>query len=453
MLEPSDVAVAPWPGRSGALAKLKPGPGRPAADVADHQRARIQQATIEIVAERGYEAVTVREIARLAGVSTKAFYQNFASKEQAFRDTLEEIARGLCGHLAAQGHLEVASRRDRMRQVIQTVIDELAGDPRAASLILIESHVAGPDTMQRLRLVDRSIKDSIAQSLGLEHDENQPSSRVVDGIVSGLLSLVRSRLLAGREREIPQLVDPLTLWAVSYVDSASPRLREIDRAISPSVQNGDTSGDREWTTGRVEAPPGNLALLLSATAKLTASNGLHGLEVRHILAAAGVRRRAFYSNFASAEDCFVATLELQMKRVLAHVSGAREVGNGLAENTYQAVSSLCDQIAQDQVLANFCFGDLSLSGRKAMRCRERFLTDLGSSIGGGDSKTVSDEVFGEASASALWNVIHNEVMAGRANQLPRVAGTLAYLVLAPSMGASAAIEALCKVHPMASSQS
>ena len=55
--------------------KLSPGPGLPPSEVAHHQRARIHSAIVEIAGERGQEAVTIREIARLSGVSSRAFYR------------------------------------------------------------------------------------------------------------------------------------------------------------------------------------------------------------------------------------------------------------------------------------------------------------------------------------------------------------------------------------------
>jgi AcrR family transcriptional regulator len=52
------------------FSKLRPGPGQSASDVAADQRARIQKAMIEMVAERGYETVKIRELVLLAGVSS-----------------------------------------------------------------------------------------------------------------------------------------------------------------------------------------------------------------------------------------------------------------------------------------------------------------------------------------------------------------------------------------------
>ena len=71
--------------------KLSPGPGLSSREVASHQRARLHAAMVEIAGEYGYEAVTVRELARLAGVSTRAFYEGFRDKEECFLKTYELV--------------------------------------------------------------------------------------------------------------------------------------------------------------------------------------------------------------------------------------------------------------------------------------------------------------------------------------------------------------------------
>ncbi|HET7589657.1 MAG TPA: helix-turn-helix domain-containing protein, partial [Solirubrobacterales bacterium] len=74
---PQDAAQSQKP-----YGKLSPGPGKPATEVAAHQRARIHSAMVELAADRGYKAVTVRDLARLAGVSSRAFYKHFNGKEE-----------------------------------------------------------------------------------------------------------------------------------------------------------------------------------------------------------------------------------------------------------------------------------------------------------------------------------------------------------------------------------
>ena len=63
-------------------------------------RQRLQQATLELFQQQGYEATTTAEIAARAGVTERTFFRHFADKrealfdgEEAFRDTLAERVR------------------------------------------------------------------------------------------------------------------------------------------------------------------------------------------------------------------------------------------------------------------------------------------------------------------------------------------------------------------------
>ena len=68
-----DVAVGPYlPGRSAAV-DASP------ESLSKHQR--IMDAALELFAMRGYQATTVPEIAKAAGVATGAIYRNFDTKE------------------------------------------------------------------------------------------------------------------------------------------------------------------------------------------------------------------------------------------------------------------------------------------------------------------------------------------------------------------------------------
>lgn len=69
----------------GPYERIKPGPnGMGPRVVASHQRARIYSSLGAVLARRGYRAATVADVLRLAGVSRRAFYEHFDSKEQCF---------------------------------------------------------------------------------------------------------------------------------------------------------------------------------------------------------------------------------------------------------------------------------------------------------------------------------------------------------------------------------
>jgi len=67
--------------------KLRPGPGIPASEVERHQRARLHRAMFQLVAERGYDRVTVRALVSTAKVSSRSFYQHFQGVHDCFEQT------------------------------------------------------------------------------------------------------------------------------------------------------------------------------------------------------------------------------------------------------------------------------------------------------------------------------------------------------------------------------
>src|SRR5258707_1556059 len=77
------------PGRdSRSLANPRAGVTRESAKA--DQRRRILRATGELVAKRGYDAVTVELIVKRARVSFKTFYSHFAGKEECFIELFDE---------------------------------------------------------------------------------------------------------------------------------------------------------------------------------------------------------------------------------------------------------------------------------------------------------------------------------------------------------------------------
>ena len=80
-------------------------------------RRRLQQATLELFLERGYDATTTAEIAAKAGVTERTFFRHFPDKrealfdgEEAFRDALTDAVAGAPEGLAPVDALLCAFR-------------------------------------------------------------------------------------------------------------------------------------------------------------------------------------------------------------------------------------------------------------------------------------------------------------------------------------------------------
>src|SRR5581483_8986086 len=69
-------------------------------EVAASQRLRLERAITELLAERGYAAITIGELAARAGVSRGAFYEHFSGKENCLLSAYDRWAANLLESMA-----------------------------------------------------------------------------------------------------------------------------------------------------------------------------------------------------------------------------------------------------------------------------------------------------------------------------------------------------------------
>jgi AcrR family transcriptional regulator len=118
-------------------------------------RARLLEAMVRAVAQKGYEAATVADAVRLARVSRGTFYEQFASKEAcllaAYRAGYEVLEQRI-GE-AVRG---AADWREELRLGLRAYLRTLESDPLFARMYLIEAHVVAEEREQVLeRFADR----------------------------------------------------------------------------------------------------------------------------------------------------------------------------------------------------------------------------------------------------------------------------------------------------------
>jgi AcrR family transcriptional regulator len=116
------------------------------------RRARIAEAALEAFASRGYDAISVGEIAIAAGVTRTVLYDHFPSKKALFLWLLERESSQLLDHVAAR-ILAEGPRAERMRRAIDAFLSFVETHPLAWRLLSREG--AGDEeiaaTQDRLR--------------------------------------------------------------------------------------------------------------------------------------------------------------------------------------------------------------------------------------------------------------------------------------------------------------
>lgn len=423
--------------------KLTPGPGMPAADVAAHQSARIHRAMIEIVADRGYDAVNVRELAHLAGVSSGAFYKLFQSKELCFLRTHDLVARRATRRIIAS-QVGESDWRERPRLIFDAFVHELEEDPDAARLALVEAYAAGPAALEQARETEAIFELMMAQTFARAPEGRVVSPMLVEGMMAGVAGVARTRLLAGREGELADLDAEMVDWMLCYASISADRLLELDpqsvwrdtRLLPLTVLSASGEGEAWSRTG-------DRALILTSTAELTAANGYSSLTLSGIHRGAGVSRAIFKSHFESVEDCFIAAMEQRTAEALAQAARAQTAGRTWPGGLYRAISALCDQIAGDPLLAGVCLVDNFASDSSGSRIRRQLIAKVVEQLA--DSAPPAEQpsaLIAEASTAAIWTLFHHHVVRALAHSTPQVAATLSFVALAPVIGAAAAIAAI-----------
>src|ERR1051325_4742048 len=131
---------------------------RPRQSRAQHTARALQEALVQLLAEREYAAISIREIVSVAGTGLGSFYQYFSSKD--------DLAR-VCLHLRSKALL--AAMRDAAQRHAGQPMDAIASALVAAAIdahrehpgqwdghYLLERHLSGAPAYRKMyeRFVD-----------------------------------------------------------------------------------------------------------------------------------------------------------------------------------------------------------------------------------------------------------------------------------------------------------
>jgi AcrR family transcriptional regulator len=169
------------------------------------RRGRILRALAVTMAEKGYQATTIADIARAGRVSKTIVYAHFRDKEQCLLElytrstdhVLETIRR-----TQEEAHRAGLPWRERLRSVIGAYLGALAGGQEVAWAALVEVQAAGrPALALRRVVIDRYVDliTAFAADLATEHpDEVRTVPReLVVAAVGGINELILARVERG----------------------------------------------------------------------------------------------------------------------------------------------------------------------------------------------------------------------------------------------------------------
>ena len=181
--------------------------------VREAQRARMLDAMVQAVAERGYARVVVADVIERAGVSRKTFYEQFSNKEDCFLATYDA---GVDALLDAIDEALTALAPDWLagaRRAVEVYLERMAARPAFARAFLIEALGAGTAALERRDVVQRrfaaqleSIHRRARADIPAIPDVPPHTFRAAVGAVN---ELVTAHVLERGANTLPELTDAI----------------------------------------------------------------------------------------------------------------------------------------------------------------------------------------------------------------------------------------------------
>jgi len=401
--------------------------------VARHQRTRLYGAMIEAVHKAGYTETTVAHVIALAGVSRRAFYEQFANKEECFLATYDiSVARSKKKILDAW--LTDRGWANRLHRSCQAFAEDAYRNAKSTRLVLIEGLGIGPRARERLLLASGAYERVISSAFDVAPDGIKLPPLAPRAIVGGGRYVTAARLRQGRESELPGLTDELLDFVSAYRSPVAGRLTLGELPYPPHVPplpvrflSGDDRRSR----------------VLSAVVHLTLDEGFGELSDPQIAQFAGMSTESFHKQFPDKEQAFLTVLDEFASELIQVMIAASARASSWPEGVCLAVQAAVDYMVAHPGLVRMAFIDIFDIGPRMVGrlddILERFVKLLQR---GAPEPRRAPALSAEAVTGALWTVLSGYAVRNRLRYLPCLVDHLAFLVLAPYLGPKPAIDAI-----------
>ena len=394
-------------------------------EVAKNQRRRMYGAMIEAVAASGYGRTSVKQVVMLAGVSRRAFYEQFANKEECFLATLDLIASQALVHIAAGYRSTEGTLEERMEAALRRFAEVVASNPKGARLMLVDAPSAGPAGWERLTETMRIFEQRLAASFAHAPDAAPLPEPVARAIVGGLRRATFVRLVEQRTDEMLQLVEDMLSWTLVFRTGEPSPLGVRLRAV-PSETH--IAGEDER------------ACVLRSALELASLEGYGNLTPMRIADEAGVSIDTFFDMFDDMEECFLAAIEQLSEDVRKTVSDpgltSSEWPVAVRRSLERMMRYFAARPAYTQTIATGVFA----MGQRAVDLVAELASEVATRLTAGAPGPPLTGLAHEGIEGAIWHTIYSQTTEGGTGALPELSDYLAYVVLAPFLGAEQAAQ-------------
>ena len=416
-------------------------------EVKRDQCERLHSAIIELIAERGYQAVRIRDLTKLARISRPTFYGLYTNKEELLLAAYDEIAQRTA-KTAIRAYQAQGTRGERLRAAIRAFAELAASTPEGMSLMVLGAFGSGPSVLEHRNNTLQALEQSI-HAIRSPAGSSVASDLTVKIVLGGIREVTAGRLRQGRAHELPGLADELAAWAGCYPVELPAGLQcapaAKTRARPPEISERALRTEGRLPSGRHDLSrefiiKNQRERIVNATASIVAGKGLSNLTIPEIAKRANVSHHTFYEMYPSKHDAFLGALKVGMHQALLVVGQAYDTHkDDWPQGVAAGLRALLHYLASEPAHSHLILVDTFAASPEATATREESLHAFASYLQPGykyaDKERPVPSIAPEAIAGGIWQVLHHYAEDERTGELPILAPQLIYAALSPFLGA------------------
>jgi AcrR family transcriptional regulator len=392
---------------------------------AEARRAVIERVAAEAFAQKGYDGVSVDEIAVAAGITKATLYDHFDSKQDLYVHLL--------GHSAQQ-----------MLQFMADRIEALDSDgPEARlreSLDAFFEFVETSPFSWRMLFRKPPIDPDLTAGAGL----------VQDGATANIANLLRS--LSPAAEKIPEqrmlllaealkwTQNGLAVWWYDHPDV--PREEVVESVMSLSWPGLRLLLTEAALVRYPPAPegglPGQRGRIIEAAIEVFAKRGYLSTTTGHILAAAEIEAQTFDELFDGPQDCLLQAYDRIVEESSSRISEAIPLEGDWPEQICAALRALLGLIAEQPHRARVALVEVQTGGASALAHYEHTLDSLAPYLGRGrEFSSIADQLPATLDIAVLGGLawfLQRRVVRGELEDIEQLLPDLLERAVEPYLG-------------------
>lgn len=356
------------------------------------------------VANGGYQATSVAQVIKLAGVSRTTFYEHFANKQDCFLATYDMMAYRMTKNIRGAYHT-AGDWQESLTAAFDALGREVVNDPSAIRMLLADVADAGPAAIDRARRAGAVFSRMLHRSLTQAQPQIPVSPALVRGLFGGIRGCIYRALREDQTTQLPILCEELAHWTISY------------HHFSDSEQHPLGSGKQTAHFG--DAASNEPSVL--------------GLTPRR-------RKRGEGGPSDSRHQSFMARFEQISRQATRSTACAYLAATDWPAAIHESLTALIHFLAAHPNFGRLGFSALAGPGEGLSAHAHELLDDFAALLTRGYelNDTPPAAIASAAVTAAIWENIRHEAVRGRMHLLGALSDQLAYLALAPFVGPSQA---------------